>query len=59
MHLIENAISFIKSKLSLEKHPVVSKLKEKVSNIKNEVFENFSKKIEQNIEAEKITFLCY
>ena len=31
--LMENAIGFIKSKLSLEKHPVVSKLQEKVSNI--------------------------
>ena len=41
--LLENAISFIKGKLNLDNHPVVSKLQEKVSNINNEVFENFSK----------------
>ena len=57
--LLENAISFIKGKLSLEKHPVVSKLQEKVSNIKNEVFENFSKKIEQKYRGRKVSFLCY
>ena len=54
--LMENAIGFIKSKLSLEKHPVVSKLQEKVSNIKNEVFENFSKKIEQKYRGRKSPF---
>ncbi len=54
--LLENAISFIKSKLSLENHPVVSKLQEKVSNIKNEVFENFSKKIQEKYRGRKSPF---
>ena len=39
--LIENAVSFIKSKLSLDSHPVVSRLTEKISNIENDVFDNF------------------
>ena len=56
--LIENAINFIKSKLSLDSHPIVSKLTEKVSNIKNEVFENFSNKIEKNIEEESRLCAC-
>ena len=43
--LIQNAINFFKSKLNLESHPVVSKLTKKISNIKSEVFEYFSKKI--------------
>ena len=51
--LIEKAINFIKSKLSLDSHPIVSKLNEKVSNINNEVFENFSNKIEKKYRGRK------
>ena len=47
----------LKNKLSQEKHPVVSKLQEKISNIKNEVFENFSKKLK--IQRKKVSFFVH
>ena len=43
--LVANAISFIKSKLQQENHPVASKLTDKISNIDSDIFEEFSKKI--------------
>ncbi len=52
-NLIENAMNFIKSKLSLDDHPIVSKLSEKISNVQNEVFENFSNKLEKKYRGRK------
>jgi len=51
--LIENALNFIKSKLNLDIHPVASKLTEKVSNVKNDIFINFSNKIEKKHRGRK------
>ncbi|MAH74324.1 MAG: 3-hydroxyacyl-CoA dehydrogenase [Alphaproteobacteria bacterium TMED93] len=51
--LIENALNFIKSKLTLDIHPVASKLTEKVSNVKNDIFINFSNKIEKKHRGRK------
>ncbi len=45
--LIANAISFIKSKLNLDSHPVVSELTNKISNIDNQIFDEFKTKIEK------------
>ena len=47
--LVANAISFIKSKLLEESHPVASKLTNKVSNVDSEIFEEFSKKIKNKL----------
>ena len=47
--LVANAISFIKSKLQDESHPVASKLIDKISNIDNDIFEEFSKKIKNKL----------
>ena len=47
--LIANAITFIKSKLQQENHPVASKLKDKISNINNDIFLEFSKKIKNKL----------
>ena len=55
-NLIENAMNFIKSKLNLDSHPVASKLSQKVSNIQNEVFENFSNKIQKKYRGRKSPF---
>ena len=52
-NIIENAMNFIKSKLSLDNHPIVSKLSEKVSNIHSEVFDNFSNKIQKKYRGRK------
>ena len=52
-NIIENAMNFIKSKLSLDNHPIVSKLSEKVSNIRSEVFDNFSNKIQKKYRGRK------
>ncbi|MBV68977.1 MAG: 3-hydroxyacyl-CoA dehydrogenase [Pelagibacterales bacterium] len=52
-NIIENAMNFIKSKLSLDNHPIVSKLSEKVSNIQSEVFDNFSNKIQKKYRGRK------
>ncbi len=51
--LIEKALNFIKSKLTLDIHPVASKLTEKVSNVKNDIFINFSNKIEKKHRGRK------
>ncbi len=51
--LIENAMNFIKTKLSLDNHPIVSTLSAKVSNIQNEVFENFSNKMKKKYRGRK------
>ena len=51
--LIENALNFIKSKLTLDIHPVASKLTEKVSNVENDIFINFSNKIEKKHRGRK------
>ena len=51
--LVANAISFIKSKIKQESHPVVSKLNEKISGVNDEIFENFSKKIEKKYRGRK------
>ena len=51
--LIQNAVYFLKGKLNLDHHPVVSKLTEKVSNINNEVFENFSRDTEKKYRGRK------
>ena len=51
--LIQNAVYFLKGKLDLDHHPVVSKLTEKVSNINNEVFENFSRDTEKKYRGRK------
>ena len=47
--LVANAISFIKSKLQQESHPVASKLTDKISNIDSDIFEEFSKKIKNKL----------
>ncbi len=47
--LVANAISFIKSKLQEESHPVASKLTDKISNIDSDIFEEFSKKIKNKL----------
>ena len=47
--LVANAISFIKSKLQEESHPVASKLKDKISNIDSDIFEEYSKKIKNKL----------
>ena len=51
--LIANAINFIKGKLHLESHPITSEIKDKIVNIDNEIFENFSKKIEKKYRGRK------
>ena len=51
--LIANALNFIKSKLHLERHPIVSKTSDKISNIDNQIFEVFSKKIEKKYRGRK------
>ena len=51
--LIEKALNFIKSKLTLDIHPVASKLTEKVSNVKNDIFINFSNKTEKKHRGRK------
>ena len=51
--LIENALNFIKSKLTLDIHPVASKLTEKVSSVENDIFINFSNKIEKKHRGRK------
>ncbi len=51
--LIANAINFIKSKLELEIHPIVSELNEKISSVNDEVFEIFSKKMEKKYRGRK------
>ena len=52
-NLIENALNFIKSKLTFDIHPVASKLSEKVSNVENDIFINFSNKIEKKYRGRK------
>ena len=47
--LIANAISFIKSKLQKESHPVASKLTDKISNVNSDIFEEFSKRIKNKL----------
>ena len=47
--LVANAISFIKSKLQQESHPVASKLKGKISTVDSDIFEEFSKKVKNKL----------
>ena len=54
--LIENSISFIKNKLSQDNHPITSKLTEKISGIKDEVFDTFSNAIEKKYRGRKSPF---
>ena len=51
--LMENSISFIKNKLSQDNHPITSKLTEKISGIKDEVFDNFSNAIKKKYRGRK------
>ena len=51
--LIENSISFIKNKLSQDNHPITSKLTEKISGIKDEVFDTFSNAIKKKYRGRK------
>ena len=54
--LIENSISFIKNKLSQDNHPITSKLTEKISGIKDEVFDTFSNAIKKKYRGRKSPF---
>ena len=54
--LIENSISFIKNKLSQDNHPITSKLTEKISGIKEEVFDTFSNAIKKKYRGRKSPF---
>ena len=51
--LIANTINFIKSKLGEEKHPIVSQLNAKISNVNPETFKSFTKKMEKKYRGRK------
>ena len=51
--LVANAISFIKSKLQQDSHPITSKLADKISNIDNDIFEKFSQNIKSKLRGRK------
>ncbi len=51
--LIANAINFIKGKLTIVSHPIVSELKDKISNVKDELFDEFSSKIKKKYRGRK------
>ncbi|MAJ24455.1 MAG: 3-hydroxyacyl-CoA dehydrogenase [Rickettsiales bacterium] len=51
--LIANAINFIKNKVTLEKHPIVKELNDKISNVNNHIFEEFKSKIEKKYRGRK------